>query len=184
MATVLLVMDIQKKMMEFIPTQSQQLLDNLSTAIAAARKAKIPVVYVLVGFKEGFPEISQHNMGFSAVKQNNLFLLSDEGTGIHEQVAPQGNEPVIVKKRISAYAGSDLEVILRGYEATDLVITGFATSGVVLNTVRESADKDYKLTVLADGCADSDTAVHEFLVNNIFSKQAAITTCDDWAASL
>lgn len=184
MAKVLLVMDIQKKMMEFIPATSQQLLDSISTAIAGARKANIPVVYVVVGFKNGFPEVSPNNMGFSAVKQNGMFLLSDEGTGVHAQVAPQGDEPVVVKKRISAFAGSDLEVILRGYQADELVITGFATSGVVLSTVREGADKDYKLTVLADGCADPDNNVHEFLMNNILNKQGTVTTAGEWVASL
>jgi len=42
---------------------------------------------------------------------------------------------------------------------TRLVLTGIATSGVVLSTLREAADRDYELTVLADGCADADQEV-------------------------
>jgi nicotinamidase-related amidase len=65
----------------------------------------------------------------------------------------------VVKKRVSAFSGSDLEVLLRSLDVTHLVLTGIATSGVVLSTLREAADKDYRLTVLSDGCLDGDEEV-------------------------
>ena len=41
---------------------------------------------------------------------------------------------------------------------TELVLTGFATSGAVLSTFVEAADLDFGVTVLSDGCADPDEA--------------------------
>jgi nicotinamidase-related amidase len=59
------------------------------------------------------------------------------------------------------------------------VLAGIATSGVVLSTVREGSDLDYRLIVLADGSADPDPEVHEFLTTRIFPRQAEVTTSED-----
>ena len=91
---------------------------------------------------------------------------------------------MVTKRRVSAFAGSDLEVILRAHRIEHLVLTGFATSGVVLSTLREAADKDYRLSVLSDGCADLDEEVHNVLLNKIFPRQAEVMTAQQWAAGL
>ncbi len=44
---------------------------------------------------------------------------------------------MVTKKRVSAFAGSDLEVVLRSLEVDSLVLTGIATSGVVLSTTAQ-----------------------------------------------
>jgi nicotinamidase-related amidase len=48
---------------------------------------------------------------------------------------------------VSAFSGSDLEVLLRSLGVGTLVLTGIATSGVVLSTLRQAADLDYRLIV-------------------------------------
>jgi nicotinamidase-related amidase len=90
----------------------------------------------------------------------------------------------VVKKRISAFEGSDLQVLLRGLGADHLVLAGVSTSGVVLSTVRRAADLDYRLSVLQDACGDSDDEVHRVLVQKVFPKQAEVMDVADWAATL
>lgn len=63
-------------------------------------------------------------------------------------------------------------------------LAGIATSGVVLSTLRQAADLDYRLTVLADGCLDADPEVHQILLQKVFTRQAEVTSIADWAASL
>jgi nicotinamidase-related amidase len=93
----------------------------------------------------------------------------------------RGNgEVVVTKKRVSAFAGSDLELVLRAHEVTDLVLAGIATSGVVLSTVREAADRDYAITVLADLCLDGDDEVHRVLTEKVFPRQADVINSSDW----
>jgi nicotinamidase-related amidase len=75
--------------------------------------------------------------------------VSDTAAQIHESVQPEPNEPIVTKYRGSAFAGSNLEVILRAQQIETLVLSGIATSGVVLSTLREAADKDFELKVLA-----------------------------------
>ena len=93
-------------------------------------------------------------------------------------------EMIITKKRVSAFTGSDLEVVLRSLDIKQLILTGIATGGVVLSTLREAADKDYKLTVIADCCADRDDEVHRILTTKVYPRQALVVTAGEWCADI
>jgi nicotinamidase-related amidase len=179
-ATVLLVMDIQKTMMTFLP-DPEPLLAKIDTAIDTARSVGIEVIYVVLSFRKGHPEIHPRHKTFSQIKEaGSLFTEGHEGTALHAAVAPREGEMVVHKKRVSAFAGSDLDMLLRSKNVHHLLLTGFATSGIVLSTVREGADKDYQITVLSDACADPDTEVHDFLVRKIFPASGDVMTTGEW----
>ena len=91
---------------------------------------------------------------------------------------------MVVKRRVSAFSGSDLSVVLSAAGADSLALTGISTSGVVLSTVREAADRDFGLVVLADACGDADPEVHRVLTGKVFPRQAEVTTVEEWAAGL
>jgi len=185
MASALLVMDMQNGIVGRID-DDQAVLARVGAAIAAARSAGVPVIFVRVAFRPGYPEASARNKGFGAIADNagDTFTVHSPATQVHAALGPEPGEPVVVKKRISAFAGSDLEILLRSMQVTDLVLTGISTSGVVLSTVREAADRDYRLTVLADCCADQDPEVHRVLVEKVFPRQAEVMNAGDWAQTL
>ena len=85
---------------------------------------------------------------------------------------------------MNAFAGTDLEVLLRARGIDTLLLCGIATSGVVLSTVRHAADADYRLVVVKDCCADADEEVHRVLTEKILARQAAVTTADELTAAL
>jgi nicotinamidase-related amidase len=180
---VLLVMDVQQAIVDRFPGDDSY-LPRLSGAIRAARAAGVVIIYVTVGFRPGYPEVSDRNKSFAAIAGSGRFSDEDPGSRIHPAVAPEPADVIVVKKRVSAFAGSDLDVLLRGLGADSLVLTGIATSGVVLSTVRQAADLDYRLTVLADGCLDSDPEVHRVLTGKVFPRQAEVMSITDWTASL
>ncbi len=181
--TALLIMDIQEGTVARV-ADKDSLLQALGKAIRAARSAQITVIYVVVGFRKGIPEITAAttNKSFGAIKQAGWPGI-EEPVQIDPAVAPQSGDLVVTKRRVSAFAGSDLEVILRGHKIEHLVLTGIATSGVVLSTVREAADKDYRLTVLSDGCADLDPEVNSVLLSKVFPRQADVMTVAEWTAN-
>ncbi|MGZ8178060.1 cysteine hydrolase family protein [Williamsia sp. SKLECPSW1] len=184
MNSALLVMDFQNGIVGRL--ESSDVLDNAVTATEAARSAGIPVVFVRVAFRPGYPEVAASNAAFAGVAgaAGDTMTESAEATRIHAALAPRPDEPVVVKRRVSAFTGSDLEVLLRGLDVSEIVLAGISTSGVVLSTLRQAADLDYRITVLSDACADTQTDVHDVLMNSVFPRQATVTTTADWAGSL
>src|SRR5690348_12933806 len=124
-------MDMQQGIVgRFAPTSD--ILQRTNAAITAARASSIPVIYVVVGFRPGYPEVSPRNKSFSAVKQQASASASMLTMEIHPDIAPQPAEIVVTKPRVSAFSGSDIEVVLRAQGISHLVLCGIATSGVVL----------------------------------------------------
>jgi nicotinamidase-related amidase len=180
-ATVLLVMDVQLGIVERF-AEDPDYLERLSSAIATARAEGFPVLYVVVRFRPGHPEVSSRNRAFAAIANSDTFTEGDPAAEIHPAVAPQPGDIVVTKRRVSAFTGSDLDVLLRGLDAETLVLTGIATSGVVLSTLRQAADLDYRLVVLADACLDRDPEVHRVLTEKVFPRQADVRTVAEWNA--
>jgi nicotinamidase-related amidase len=109
----LLVMDMQVGIVTRY-AQTGDFLTSISTTITAARAALIPVIYVAVAFRPGYPEMSPRNKSFSAIKQQQSSLSATmTTTEIHPAIAPQPKDIVVTKRRVSAFSGSDLEVVLR-----------------------------------------------------------------------
>jgi nicotinamidase-related amidase len=176
--TALLVMDVQPGILERLQN-SDDYLATVTAIVAAARAKQIRVVHVVVGFRPGLPEISERNKSFAALKERAATMVAPQPA-----IAPTGDDVVVVKRRISAFSGSDLEVVLRAQNIRHLVLAGIATSGVVLSTLREAADKDYELTVLSDACADLDPDLHEVLMEKLFPRQAGVMTSAEWTQAL
>ena len=179
--TALLVMDVQEATVKML--KDNILIESVAKAIEVARSNKMPVVYVVVGFRKGYPEVSLNNKSFSALKDGDMHLDTEEATQVPASIAPQPGDVVITKKRVSAFTGSDLEVVLRSLGINHLVLSGIATGGVVLSTLREAADKDYKITVLSDCCADRDEEVHRVLTTKIFPRQAEVINAAQWLST-
>jgi nicotinamidase-related amidase len=181
-STALLVMDVQQSIVNRFG--DEEYLPRLAGAIGAARGAGIGVIYVVVGFRAGYPEVSRRNKAFGAIAGDGRMTSDDPETAISPAVAPQDGDVIVTKRRVSAFTGSDLDVVLRAGEVDRLVLTGIATSGVVLSTLRQAADLDYRLTVLADGCLDADPEVHRVLTEKIFPRQADVVRIAEWTAGL
>jgi len=175
----LLVMDVQGATIKRLK-DPQIYLDTIAKVIQKARDNHVAVFYIVVGFRKGYPEVSPRNKSFVTLKSSPMNLDSEEALKIPDSIEPQPGDVIITKKRVSAFTGSDLEVVLRSFGITHLTLCGIATSGVVLSTLREAADKDYSMTVLADCCADMDDEVHRVLTVKIFPRQADVIHSENW----
>lgn len=174
--SALLVLDYQNVLLENYVAQAQReaVLAGTARMIAAARAARMPIVFVMVAFRTGHPEVSPRNALFSFVKQNGLFLRGQPETAIHPAVAPLHDEPVVIKQRIGAFSGTDLQTLLGSNGVETLVLAGITTGGVVLSTVRQAFDLDYRLVVARDCCADPDSELHDLLLDKVIAPHAQV----------
>jgi nicotinamidase-related amidase len=177
--TALLMADFHLEGMGDNPmAQERGTVHTARAVLEAARQAGMLVIYIVVNFRPGYPEISERNLIFSARKTSGRVPPTDPVSLIIPEVQPLPHEPVVVKHRVNAFFGTDLELILRAHAIDTLVLLGHATSGVILSTVRYAADADYRLVVVEDGCADRDVEVHSLLMQRIFPRQATVVSAE------
>jgi nicotinamidase-related amidase len=178
--TALLVMDYQAGVLEMLP-DAEPLLDRAARAIDHVRAQGGEVGFVRVAFKDSDLDALPPSSPMAARLGTLGDRLHDKSpaTQIHERVAPARGDIVVRKTRVGAFSTTDLESQLHARAITTLILAGVSTSGVVLSTVRDAADRDYRLFVLADGCADRDDEVHEVLLGKVFPRQAEVITVAD-----
>src|SRR5436853_1463257 len=99
--TVVLCMDYQNDIVtKFVPV-APEMLSRAGDVLEAARAASIPVVHVVVRFREGHPEVADRGL-FKMIRQMNGLVEGTEGAAIHKAVAPQPGDLVVTKRRVSA----------------------------------------------------------------------------------
>ncbi|WP_330234760.1 cysteine hydrolase family protein [Streptomyces sp. NBC_00566] len=178
-SSALLVMDVQRDVVAIADDGSGYLI-RLRRAIEGARASGIPVIYVVLGLRPGDPEVGPRNKVMTNVVRAGLFTEGAPGTEIHPDIAPRQGDVVVTKRRGSAFSGSDLDLVLRARDIDTLVLTGIATSAVVLSTLWRAIDLDFGLTVLTDACLDTDPEVHRMLTEKLFPQWADVFTVEEW----
>lgn len=173
----LLVMDYQNGVLGMLD-EPDELLARAEQAIETARNHGAQVGYVRVAFTDADLESFPPTSGMGARVGTAGRALHDDSptTAVHERVAPKNGDIVVRKTRVGPFLTTDLDEQLRERGIDTLILAGISTSGVVLSTVRDASDRDYRVLVLADATADRETDVHEFLIERIFPRQAEVIT--------
>ena len=179
--TALLAMDCQAGIVSFYAKPQEEFIARASVVVRAARSAGMPVIHVQVGFRPGLPEVSARNKLFGGIKSNPQHQSFFQGASgaIHPALGPEASDLVVTKHRVSAFAGTDLEMILRAKAIETLVLFGIATSGVVLSSLLEACDADFRPIVIDDLCADMDLELHQVLLTRLFPKRAEVVSSGD-----
>lgn len=140
----LIVVDLQN---EYLPTGKLPLAgieaatDNAARVIADARSKGIPVFHIRHEFASG---------------EASVFVPGTEGVRIQPAVAPNGDEPVIVKNYINSFRETDLKQQLDARKVEEIVVVGAMSHMCVDAVVRAAVDMGYTTTVLHDACATLD----------------------------
>ena len=179
------IMDYQNDIVGMVPPEQQgPLLQRARQVLDRSRQAGVPVFYVVVRFRGGYPEVSPRNKTFSGISQSGRMREGTPGAEIHSGVAPLPGEVVVTKRRVGAFSTTDLSALLRARDIDMVVLMGVITRGCVLSTVRWAADADYCVVVLSDGCGDRDDEVHHMLMEKIFPGQATVVTAQEFVDAL
>ena len=177
-------MDYQAAIVARVP-EADELVERARAALDLVRDWGGHVGYVRVAFEDDdfdFPESSR--MGMSVRDSGRAFHADSPTTAIDERIAPASGDVVVRKTRVGAFSTTDLHDQLQDLGVDTVVLAGISTSGVVLSTVIEAHDLDYRVLVLADACADTDPEVHTFLLERIFPRRGAVIALAELPALL
>ena len=184
--TAVLAMDCQTGIVATYAKPPEEFIARAASVLRAARGAGMPVIHVQVGFRPGLPEVSSRNKLFGAIKESpahQQFFQGPSGA-IHPALGPEPGDIVVTKHRVSAFAGTDLSMLLSAREIHRMVLFGIATSGVVLSTLLEASDADFQIMVIADCCADLDAELHAALLTRLFPRRAEVITAADFVHAI
>jgi len=184
--TAVLALDCQTGVVSVYAKPQEDFIARAADVLNAARAVVMPVIQVLVGFRPDLPEVSDRNKLIGTIKASKPhqdFFQGSSGT-IHPALGPKPDDILIVKHRISAFAGTDLDMILRAKEIHTIVLFGIATSGVVLSTLLHASDFDYRIVVIEDCCADLDLDLHSALIKRFFPTRADVVSAEGFVAAL
>jgi nicotinamidase-related amidase len=155
----------------------RNVLEATATAIDHARERKIPVIYVVMGFSPGFADWPDNSPMFRAPDDESKPTLGTWGTEVHQDISPKPDDPVVVKRRVSPFYSTHLDLLLRNQNVDTVLLVGVSTDLVVLSAARDAHDRDYRVEVLEDATAGRNTTVHDAAMT-LIGHTATITTVD------
>jgi nicotinamidase-related amidase len=178
------------------PTQTADIVAAACGALETARRADMPVVHVathsrrpspwgFVDHRNPFWEYQTGKIipGMGRPRQSGKNVEGSIYAEILPELAPQRDEPVVIKRRYSGFHGTDLENILRGLRAETLFICGVNTNNCVLATVYDAFSRDFRIVVLADACGSMNgEEYHRFALMEVEAALGFVMTTAEFAA--
>ncbi|MDF3310570.1 cysteine hydrolase [Rhodococcus sp. T2V] len=135
-------------------------VSNARRAIDAVRAAGGMVVYARVAFRTGYPELVQNNALYRQVAAAEALLEGSEGAQIIPELSPDPADPIVTHTRLSAFQGTELDLMLRNRGVDTVLLTGVATDVTVSGTAKDAVGLGYRTILLADACAAATDAAH------------------------
>ena len=175
--------------------------DRIVPAKAAAKRAGLRIVYVTNYLSPGLSEGNEwRNMSIRTCGVDVLEAWRPP-TPILEHakiIAPEPGEPVIRKQLYSGFFETNLDSVLRGYGARNLVVVGFDSQACLRATVTDAMYRDYRVVALRDAIRTteypetkdgewSNFVAIRFIEGNVgytATSDDFITACDDVVASI
>lgn len=163
----------------FHTRMSDVVIPNLAAAQALFRGRGREVLHARIACRthDGRDRsLSQKKPGF-----NDLLLPADEyASQIVPDLAPVGDEIVVIKTTDSALTGTNLRLTLTNLGIRSIVVGGIFTDQCISSTVRSLADESFEVVVLEDCCAAATMDLHTReleILNMIYCDVMTLAEC-------
>lgn len=179
--TALVMIDLQKGILG-APRAPHSVEDVLARNVAIARALKAAgglVVPVRVDFGPGG---SLAPMG--QIDAPGLPTLPDDFAELHPDVLALAPDLIVTKRQWGAFHGTELDLALRRYGITTVLLTGVATNFGVESTAREGWSLNYNMVVVEDACSTFSAEWHTFSVEAILPRVSRLRSTADVLATL
>ena len=121
--------------------RAARIIPSTKKLIFAARKAKVPVIYVCDAHLPSDPEMSL--WGKHAVK-------GSRGARVVDDLEPKKGDYVLEKRVYSSFQGTGLDLLLRDLKVVSVVIVGLYTDICVRHSAADAFQRGYKVEIPKD----------------------------------
>jgi ureidoacrylate peracid hydrolase len=160
-----------------IPTgAAMEMIPNLQRLLAAARASHTPVIFV-----QTIHEAATDSAAWAWRMSGIVGGCCRKNTWGAEftEVAPAGDEPVVIKHRYSAFVNTRMDSVLRTLKCENLIMTGVSSNICVESTARHGYMLDYNIVFLSDCTAAYSTEEHEGALYNMRMHFGVVATADE-----
>ncbi len=136
-------------------------VDRCIAMLTAARESGIPVIFLQERHSRTLADFGRELDG-----QEDVHCVEDDpDTELVPALMPLPDEYHVIKRRYSAFFGTDMEILLKGLNAQTLVLCGALTDVCVHYTFVDAHQNDYHVRVAADAVGGSSQAAHDASLN-------------------
>ena len=155
------------KAFEYIESRCNDVvIPNVTRLVDHFRANDWPIVYLrLCGQNSDRSDLHHTFQSANEEAEANGFpgiypLIDEPMAAVVAEVAPRPTDPVLDKVTFSGFTSTDLEDVLLGVKAGELVFCGLATSQCVDTTARDASDRGYSVVHIEDAQADYSEYSH------------------------
>jgi len=158
-------------------------LSKVATLLDIARSSAVPVFYINIASKPGFPR-PRARIYELAGKRGPSLVEGTWGAETHEAVAPAASDHVLTRTTsVDGSYGTGLYAILAQLRREQLAVCGISTTLAVEGIVRASLNRGYEMFVIEDCCAGVPQEWHDWSIRNTLPLLATITGAVEVAAA-
>ncbi|MDT5013844.1 MAG: biuret amidohydrolase [Mycobacterium sp.] len=149
--------------------------------VAAARTAGVPVVFFQEVHRPSGVDFGRELDGTEGVH----CVEGQPGTDLEPSLRPGPDEFHIVKRRYSGFIGTDFEIVLRGLNASTLILIGGLTDVCVHYTFADAHQRDFYVRVVSDCVGGSSQYLHDAALTAMeYLQTGAVRTTDEILTAL
>jgi ureidoacrylate peracid hydrolase len=142
-------------------TLTERMVPTLQHLVSQARATAVPVIWVRMELDDQTRDPFMTAEGWHPCEPGTW------GADWYAGLGPVDHEQVVVKRRHSAFFGTELADQLRADGIANVVVTGTATMGCVESTVRDAYANDFWAVVVSDCSGQMDEEAHRTAVERI-----------------
>ncbi len=158
--------------------REQNAVANIIRLADACRQKGIPVVHVWFQCEPGHLGITMNAPLFEGLVDANALVKGTWGAAPVAGLEARAGDHIVLKSRMNAFEGTNLETILKAEERDIIIETGAWTNMSIEHTARTGADKGFTVIVPEDACSSMNADWHNASISYAMSNVAAVTRVD------
>lgn len=167
--SALLIIDMQNDFVrEGSPLRvagAEGIIPSIRQVLDTFRERHLPVIHVLRVHREDGSDVE--------IFRRELFrtypfaVRGSTGAAVIDELSPAPGEYTLEKTRMSAFIGTDLDLLLRSLGVTRLFVTGIQTPNCIRTTVFDAAAYNYGVFLVTDAVAAQSPEIHDANVRDM-----------------
>ena len=139
----------------------QNAVEHIVSLLDKARTSAIQVIHAHHRSARGVRPSGRLPELFRELAADQSLQEGDPGMAVLPGLEPAGDDIVVYKERVSAFTGTELDIVLRAADIDTLILTGTWTNLSVESTARFGADIGYRIVLASDALCSISREWHE-----------------------